>query len=31
VFVTFNGNKVIKVKEEYAGLGTEVQDSKPPR
>ena len=30
-FVTFNGSKVIKVKEEYAGLGTEVQDSKPPR
>jgi hypothetical protein len=31
VFVTFNGSKVIKVKEEYAGLGTEVQDAKPPR
>jgi hypothetical protein len=31
VFVTFNGSKVIKVKEEYAGLGTEVQDSKVPR
>jgi len=30
-FVTFNGSKVIKVKEEYAGLGTEVQDSKVPR
>jgi hypothetical protein len=24
-FVTFNGSKVIKVKEEYAGLGTEVK------
>lgn len=24
-FVTFNGGKVIKVKEEYAGLGTEVE------
>jgi hypothetical protein len=31
VFVTFNGSKVIKVKEEYAGLGTEVADPKPPR
>jgi len=31
-FVTFSGSKVIKVKEEYAGLGTEVDDSKqPPR
>jgi len=27
-FVTFNGDKVIKVKEMYAGLGTQVQD--PP-
>jgi hypothetical protein len=27
-FVTFNGDKVIKVKESYAGLGTSVQD--PP-
>ncbi len=27
-FVTFNGDKVIKVKEAYAGLGTHVQD--PP-
>ncbi|MGA2737380.1 MAG: hypothetical protein ABSG65_08005 [Bryobacteraceae bacterium] len=26
VFVTFNGSKVVKVKEEYAGLGTEVAD-----
>ncbi len=25
-FVTFNGDKVIKVKEAYAGLGTQVQD-----
>ena len=25
-FVTFNGDKVIKVKESYAGLGTEVAD-----
>jgi hypothetical protein len=25
-FVTFNGDKVIKVKEAYAGLGTEVKD-----
>jgi hypothetical protein len=31
VFVTFNGSKVIKVKEEYAGLGTEVADPKVPR
>jgi len=30
VFVTFNGSKVIKVKEEYAGLGTEVADPKLP-
>ena len=30
VFVTFNGNKVIKVKEQYAGLGTEVADPKTP-
>ena len=30
VFVTFNGSKVIKVKEEYAGLGTEVADPKVP-
>ena len=30
-FVTFNGSKVIKVKEEYAELGTEVADPKPPR
>ena len=30
-FVTFNGSKVIKVKEEYAGLGTEVADPKTPR
>jgi len=31
VFVTFNGSKVIKVKEEYAGLGTEVADPARPR
>ncbi|HUD98415.1 MAG TPA: hypothetical protein VMR62_02500 [Bryobacteraceae bacterium] len=30
-FVTFNGSKVIKVKEQYAGLGTEVADPKVPR
>jgi hypothetical protein len=30
-FVTFNGSKVIKVKEQYAGLGTEVADPKTPR
>jgi len=30
-FVTFNGSKVIKVKEEYAGLGTQVADPKVPR
>jgi hypothetical protein len=24
VFVTFNGDKVIEVKEDYAGLGTDV-------
>ena len=28
VFVTFNGNKVIKVKEQYAGLGAEAADPK---
>jgi len=28
VFVTFSGSKVVKVKEEYAGLGTEVADPK---
>lgn len=27
-FVTFKGDKVMKVKEEYAGLGTQVQDKK---
>jgi len=27
-FVTFKGDKVVKVKEEYAGLGTQVQDPK---
>jgi len=27
-FVTFNGDKVIKVKEEYAGLGTQVDPTK---
>jgi hypothetical protein len=31
VFVTFNGSKVVKVKEEYAGLGTDVGDPKLPR
>ena len=30
-FVTFNGSKVIKVKEQYAGLGSEVADPKTPR
>lgn len=30
-FVTFNGDKVIKVKESYAGLGTEVQSPPVPR
>jgi hypothetical protein len=30
-FVTFVGSKVSKVKEEYAGLGTEVADPKVPR
>ena len=30
-FVTFNSSKVIKVKEEYAGLGTEVAEPKVPR
>ena len=30
-FVTFNGDKVIKVKEAYAGLGTEVSDPPVPR
>ena len=30
-FVTFNGSKVIRVKEDYAGLGTEVADPKVPR
>lgn len=31
VFVTFNGNKVIKVKETYAGLGTEAPRLESPR
>lgn len=31
VFVTFQGDKVIKVKEDYAGLGTEAPDLTPPR
>jgi hypothetical protein len=31
VFVTFEANKVIKVKEDYAGLGTEAPGLKPPR
>ncbi|MBZ5579563.1 MAG: hypothetical protein LAP40_23630 [Acidobacteriia bacterium] len=30
-FVTFDADKVIKVKEDYAGLGTEVADPKVPR
>ncbi len=30
-FVTFNGSKVIQVKEAYAGLGTEVADPPVPR
>jgi len=30
-FVTFNGDKVIKVKESYAGLGTSVRDPAPVR
>ena len=30
-FVTFGGEKVIKVKDEYAGLGTEVADQPVPR
>ncbi len=30
-FVTFEGSKVIKVKDAYAGLGTEVSDPKVPR
>ena len=30
-FVTFNGDKVIKVKEAYAGLGTAVADPPSPR
>jgi hypothetical protein len=29
-FVTFNGSKVSKVKEEYAGLGTQVATPKTP-
>lgn len=31
VFVTFNGSKVIKVKEAYAGLGSEVSSPATPR
>jgi hypothetical protein len=31
VFVTFNGDKVIKVKEDYAGLGTSAQPLHEPR
>jgi len=30
-FVTFNGDKVVKVKVDYAGLGTEVADPPVPR
>jgi len=30
-FVTFNGNKVIKVKESYAGLGAEAAAPLPPQ
>jgi hypothetical protein len=30
-FVTFTGSKVVKVKDEYAGLGTEVADPPVPR
>jgi len=30
-FVTFEGSKVVKVKEAYAGLGTEVSDPPAPR
>ena len=30
-FVTFKGDKVVKVKEAYAGLGTQVQNPQPPR
>ena len=30
-FVTFKGDKVMKVKEAYAGLGTQVQNSPVPR
>ncbi len=31
VFVTFNGDKVVKVKEDYAGLGTEAAPVREPR
>ena len=31
VFVTFNGDKVIRVKESYAGLGTQVANPPTPR
>jgi hypothetical protein len=31
VFVTFKGDKAIEVKEEYAGLGTQVDGPAPPR
>jgi len=31
VFVTFEGNKVVRVKETYAGLGSEGPDLPPPR
>jgi hypothetical protein len=31
VFVTFNGNKVIKVKEDYAGLGSQAAPLESPR
>jgi hypothetical protein len=30
VFVTFNGNKVVKVKEEYAGLGSQTAVQRTP-
>ena len=30
VFVTFNGNKVVKVKEQYAGLGSQTAVQQVP-
>jgi hypothetical protein len=30
-FITFNGNKVVKVKDSFAGLGGSTAETLPPR